>query len=232
MTQTTGYDTETVANPLEFETTPLRRQRHETWVKGYARKMGELWEMEGADLKDPDIRQQLQDIRETMMVPELEQWMSASMAVATLNARHVLDMSDSSDNLRYRNALRTLCSLTISEKKKVVAQAMGILPIIASRMYSLPSEDLKGATSVYRHFDSAGTLLYVGIAADLDSRNYWHRRNSKWFISVSRTTLEWFNTRVEALKAETRAIKTEEPVFNVASASEEVKARAAAYSLP
>lgn len=212
--------TEATPSPLEFEVTPLRKARHKAWLGRYIRKIGDLWEEQGVDIKCYAARQRLRDIKKSMMVPEREEWMHPGLAVAMIAMWGSVDTLVSSDNLEYRDAIRSLSSLTISERKRVVAHAMGIQPAIASRMYSTRNEGLQGATTLYRHYDAAGTLLYVGIAGDFEERSYWHSRNSKWYVDVCSSTIEWFNTRAEALRAESRAIKSEEPVFNIAGARE------------
>jgi hypothetical protein len=67
---------------------------------------------------------------------------------------------------------------------------------------------------LYRHFDKHGTLLYVGISATLGGRIKAHQRNSQWFNTVDRITLEHFATRGDVLQAERDAITTEHPLHN------------------
>lgn len=70
-------------------------------------------------------------------------------------------------------------------------------------------------TELYRHFDSEGRLLYVGISLSVLHRLRAHRRISPWFSQVTNITIERFETRDLALAAEKVAIKTERPKFNV-----------------
>lgn len=70
-------------------------------------------------------------------------------------------------------------------------------------------------TCVYRHFDAGGTLLYVGITNSSSRRESGHLLNSIWHgMSASRTE-EWFPNRTDAEAAEVKAIKDEEPLFNI-----------------
>jgi hypothetical protein len=70
-------------------------------------------------------------------------------------------------------------------------------------------------TCVYRHFDADGTLLYVGITSSSSRRESGHLLNSLWHgMSASRTE-EWFPNRADAEAAEVKAIKDEEPLFNI-----------------
>lgn len=70
-------------------------------------------------------------------------------------------------------------------------------------------------TTLYRYFDGAGQLLYVGITGDNTKRQSQHRRNSFWFGEIESATFEHFETRSEALEAETEAIRREKPLHNV-----------------
>jgi hypothetical protein len=63
-------------------------------------------------------------------------------------------------------------------------------------------------TSLYRHFNKDGLLLYVGIslgARALD-RQVDHRGSAKWFCEISNITLEHLPSREAARIAEDRAI--------------------------
>ena len=67
---------------------------------------------------------------------------------------------------------------------------------------------------VYRLYDSAGRLIYIGMTWDLTSRLRWHRRHLRgvWM----RCEEEWHANRREASRAERMAILRENPEFNVA----------------
>jgi hypothetical protein len=69
-------------------------------------------------------------------------------------------------------------------------------------------------TALYRHFDSENRLLYVGISLHAVIRLAGHRRHARWFDEVATVTIEWFETRDVALKAEQCAILKERPRFN------------------
>ncbi len=70
-------------------------------------------------------------------------------------------------------------------------------------------------TALYRHFDAGGALLYVGIALSPTYRLSSHRASSVWAQSIAHVTMEWFETREEAIKAEKLAIETERPAHNI-----------------
>lgn len=70
-------------------------------------------------------------------------------------------------------------------------------------------------TAVYRLYDDRNVLLYVGISDNPERR--WQDHGTKpWWPTVTRRTVAWFDTRVEALAEETRAILRENPLHNVA----------------
>lgn len=68
--------------------------------------------------------------------------------------------------------------------------------------------------ALYRHFDAAGVLLYVGVSSDPRSRSYSHRRHSAWTEFAVREEVEWLPDRDAALVAEKAAIVSEKPLFN------------------
>lgn len=74
-------------------------------------------------------------------------------------------------------------------------------------------------TELYRHFDSNGCLLYVGISLSTLKRTYEHKK-SPWWLQVASISIERFSSRKEALAAEREAIRLEKPRHNKAHASE------------
>jgi predicted GIY-YIG superfamily endonuclease len=69
--------------------------------------------------------------------------------------------------------------------------------------------------ALYRFFDAADVLLYVGVSVDPILRMKAHRREKDWWSQVRSMTVEPFPTRQAALDAETEAIRTEKPLYNV-----------------
>lgn len=70
-------------------------------------------------------------------------------------------------------------------------------------------------TYVYKHFDKKGTLLYVGIADDVQKRTAQHLKRSPWAASIASTTSKPYGTRIKAAIAELQAIDREKPLYNV-----------------
>ncbi len=69
--------------------------------------------------------------------------------------------------------------------------------------------------ALYRHFDSAGVLLYVGISISPTNRNKNHSSNAGWFQQVIRIDIEWHDSQEAALWAEDVAIRKENPRHNI-----------------
>lgn len=80
---------------------------------------------------------------------------------------------------------------------------------------------LVAKTAVYRLYDKEGVLLYVGMSDDPAARWRMHRIEKTWWPAVARKTVEWFDERTEAAKAEARAIRDEAPVYNRALPDED-----------
>jgi hypothetical protein len=70
-------------------------------------------------------------------------------------------------------------------------------------------------TALYRFYDTGGTLLYVGVSVRPWTRWKEHRGEKDWAEEVATSTMEWFDSRPEALAAEKDAIIAEEPIHNV-----------------
>lgn len=70
--------------------------------------------------------------------------------------------------------------------------------------------------SLYRHFDKNDHLLYVGISVDPLNRLKDHRQQAVWFEQISRVDVEKFDSREYAANAEIEAIKSENPIYNIA----------------
>ncbi|WP_331736953.1 GntR family transcriptional regulator (plasmid) [Streptomyces canus] len=79
------------------------------------------------------------------------------------------------------------------------------------------SQSVPEHTALYRYFDSDGELLYIGVSSDPDIRwkaHLYESRPGGWPKRAVRRTVEWHDSRPEALKAEEAAIKAERPRHN------------------
>lgn len=68
--------------------------------------------------------------------------------------------------------------------------------------------------AVYRLFAKDGVLLYVGVTAHVAARFAQHEAGKYWWPQVAGKTVEWHDSRADALKAEAAAIVSESPVHN------------------
>ena len=93
-----------------------------------------------------------------------------------------------------------------------VNQASELLGVSSRMVYQLAAP--KKLTELYRHFDSNGVLLYVGISASAIKRFKDHKNGSHWSSRVASITIERYETRQEAEQAETNAIVLEKPLHN------------------
>ena len=73
--------------------------------------------------------------------------------------------------------------------------------------------------NLYRHFNKAGELLYVGISLNSAARLTSHANSSGWFSEISTMTVQQFPSRAEALAAENFAVQTEKPKYNASHSS-------------
>jgi predicted GIY-YIG superfamily endonuclease len=76
-------------------------------------------------------------------------------------------------------------------------------------------------TALYRLYDAQDTLLYVGISGNPPERWNTHRADHGWWPSVARKTVEWFDTRRDAARAEAIAVRAEAPIHNKALPDED-----------
>lgn len=79
----------------------------------------------------------------------------------------------------------------------------------------------QGKTALYRFYDQADRLLYVGITGDPDVRWKTHARDraETWWPLVVEKAVEWFERRIDAAGAEIAAIASEDPLHNLSRTS-------------
>lgn len=70
-------------------------------------------------------------------------------------------------------------------------------------------------TWLYRMFDEAGVLLYIGISRDAFIRFAQHAKDKPWISQVAKWERESYPSRAQALRAEKAAIQAEHPLYNV-----------------
>lgn len=103
---------------------------------------------------------------------------------------------------------------TEAEARELLA-ALGYLhPLPSQRMAKRRCRPAARRCALYRHFDAAGVLLYVGVTADTETRGGQHASSSAWVEYAANGTVEWYDSPDEARDAERLAIRTEMPIFN------------------
>lgn len=70
-------------------------------------------------------------------------------------------------------------------------------------------------TTLYRHFNANGKLLYVGISLSALQRLSQHADHSDWYNEISRVEMEHFCNRPSAMAAEKKAVISEGPLYNI-----------------
>lgn len=70
-------------------------------------------------------------------------------------------------------------------------------------------------TALYRLYDVDDRLMYVGISHELRIRWHHHSISKPWWHLVTRRDIEWHPDRLAADSAETAAIVTESPLYNI-----------------
>lgn len=68
---------------------------------------------------------------------------------------------------------------------------------------------------VYRYYDSAGALLYIGCTVNPRARDKQHRASSSWYSEVASVRRIVFPNRWYARQREREAIQAEHPAHNV-----------------
>jgi hypothetical protein len=68
--------------------------------------------------------------------------------------------------------------------------------------------------TVYRYYDAAGRLLYVGATGQGHWRAHEHRRTAPWWLSVVRAEFEHCTSAVAAFERETALIMKLAPLHN------------------
>lgn len=201
--------------------TPEREQAWQQWKDDYLAACAESWLARGATRGEviDSAAVVLHDLRQIDNLP----WMPLGIALTyrTLGSLREEPLVGG-ERTEYVRALRTGETSTEEERTLVLAHQLGLTIHQANniRDRALAASDRTrepagaGRTALYRHFDAAGTLLYVGITKDPSKRAEQHRYHSQWFRFTADSSVEWFDARRTAADAERDAIRHERPVFN------------------
>lgn len=69
--------------------------------------------------------------------------------------------------------------------------------------------------ALYRHFNAQGELLYVGISFRPLLRTKEHAALSGWTKEIANITINYLPTRKDAMAAEAKAVREENPLYNI-----------------
>lgn len=102
-----------------------------------------------------------------------------------------------------------------------------VAPIFPYRVNMKHHEKLDLPHAVYRFFDSAGILLYVGCSTNpFGGRFAAHGATKPWAKDIALATIEWFPGWEAGLQAEAKAVLAERPKYNLATPAPENVGRA------
>ena len=85
----------------------------------------------------------------------------------------------------------------------------------AGRPVAVPVGAFLATPTVYRLFNRAGELLYVGVTKNVGNRLLGHARCQPWWPDVDSVSTQCFATRAQAEAEEGRAIALEDPLHNL-----------------
>lgn len=203
------------------EVTDERRATWQKYVEDYAITTAQMWIEQGTDRQEA-AQGAAVIIADYATIDDLP-WMPLGKA---LNVRTGAVMSgkelQGQERVDFMLAMRTAQTSTEDDRIACIAYQLGVsvqhartLAGAATRANpSLDRPSSAGGTALYRHFDKAGVLLYVGITQNPSARTSQHASLSGWYRFADRTAVEWFPTRKDAEDAERAAICDERPVFN------------------
>lgn len=204
------------------EATPERLAAWDEWKASYAIACAETYIGQGATREEAlnTAGIVLLDLQKIDDLP----WMPLGVAKMVEVGATLTSTSDEplpgDDRLEFMIATRSCVTSTEAERIEVIAYQLGLTiqqagkyAVNISRVLGVEKHNA-GRTALYRHFDSDGMLLYIGIAKDPGKRSEQHGYHSRWWRFVADTTVEWFATRDRAEAAEREAINSERPVFN------------------
>lgn len=215
--------------------TPERIAAWRRWVDDYAIACSLHWVETGQADEDVALDATAAVVADLSRLDQIE-WMPLGQAQLVRMQESLGGHELEGDaRVQYMNALRTSLTSTHRERVHVLAHHLGVDFAHAKQMATAVEasagreSDDGGATSLYRYYDFAGVLLYVGITKDPAMRDAQHAKSSPWHALTSRRSVEWFDGRAEADAAERNAIRDEAPLFNTMHSTTETRRRAMEY---
>jgi len=80
----------------------------------------------------------------------------------------------------------------------------------------MTNKETKTLNILYRLWNAENKLLYIGISKSAMVRLSEHQQTKEWATEIHNITLEYFDSRELCLLAESKAIKSEKPKYNIA----------------
>jgi hypothetical protein len=114
--------------------------------------------------------------------------------------------------LTYFEALRA--AIEIGRRGVEISGSVCLEQQIATKAAGFIKDDIQAACWLYRHYDHAGDLIYVGISLSPLRRHEKHFATAAHRHQIFKILIEPFASREEALQAEETAIRDEFPKFN------------------
>lgn len=90
-----------------------------------------------------------------------------------------------------------------------------IQPVSTTPPAAYPETTVNQPVSLYRFFNAASELLYIGITNRVPRRLDEHGDDKPWYLEVADVKVEHHPNRDAALRAEKTAIKSERPKYNI-----------------
>jgi hypothetical protein len=101
-------------------------------------------------------------------------------------------------------------------EESVNVVVIGFWDFLWYRFTVLTHQEINRPHAVYRLFNEAGDLLYIGCSHDPKGKRMEHHRADRpWAKEIARVELEWYPNWSPAILAEYFAIVTEEPKYNL-----------------
>jgi predicted GIY-YIG superfamily endonuclease len=89
-------------------------------------------------------------------------------------------------------------------------------PLYVNPVYAEGPGCDRQVTTLYRFYDALDRLLYVGITSSFGHRIQEHAEDKWWWRTVRSAMVEHYETRGLAATVETKAIRSEDPLYNIA----------------
>lgn len=133
---------------------------------------------------------------------------------------HWVDAGDPSAAKKHRLSLLARCGAVYVPHRQGVRSGLPACEKCEEIGGPIPRKSRKAVAEdephyVYRHYNAAGELLYVGCTVDPRARATSHGQGSWWIGQSASFRLTIYPNRLHALRVERHTIRTERPLWNV-----------------